>query len=177
MSLKERFKYWKDEPDESPYKRLYDEHTMDFDKFLHKHYSDQTYFSWSRWNKWITWIENAYDEEKMESLRNRGSYYRVDTISKDYVESLSNLQLEIDLPNDIRCVIAFLVVDGFFSNLSIKPSAWIRMNNYANKNPTDYSTNHRIIDLTNSNEKLNYLRESLIHLPWWDITRGDPQGR
>ncbi|MDO9186675.1 MAG: hypothetical protein Q7W13_11750 [Bacteroidia bacterium] len=175
MSLEERFKYWKNEPDESPYRRIYDEHTMDFNDFLIKHYSDKKYFNWSRWNKWISWIEKAYKHDEMELLRIKGGYYRTDTNSQDYLNALNQLELGIKLPDDITKVIAFLVVDGFFKHYSIEPSDWIKIDNYPN--PDKDSGKFKIVELTQNNMLLNYFRESLIHLPWWDITRGDPQGR
>jgi hypothetical protein len=175
MSLEERIKYWKNEPDESPYRRIYDEHTMDFNDFLVKHYPDNKYFVWSRWNKWISWIAKAYEHDEMELLRNKSGYYRKDTISQDYIDALSLLELGIKLPDDITKVIAFLVVDGFFKHYSIEPVSWININNYTN--PNKDSGNFKIIDLAQNDIMLNYLRESLMHLSWWDITRGDPQGR
>lgn len=174
MSLEERFKYWKNEPDESPYRRIYDEHTMDFNNFLNKHYSDFKYYTWSRWNHWISWIKKAYNHDDMELQRAKGGYYRTDSISQDYIDALSQLELGVILPEDITKVIAFLVVDGFFKHYSIEPDAWIKIINYSD--PNKESGKFKIIDLTQNNNTLNYLRESLLHLPWWDITRGDPQG-
>ncbi|MDO6602492.1 hypothetical protein [Arenibacter palladensis] len=175
MNLQERFKYWKNEPDESPYRRIYDEHTMTFVDFLGKHYSDEKYLNWSRWNKWVSWIQKAYQHEEMEVIRKMGGYYRLDTNSQDYVTSFKRLELGIQLPTDICQVIAFLVVDGFFKHYSVEPKDWIDMDNYTN--PKNSNGRHTINELAKSYESLNYLRESLIHLPWWDLTRGDPQGR
>ncbi len=97
MSLNEKLKRWKSEPDKGRYRRIYDEHTMDFTDFLLKHYSNKTYFNWSRWNIWVSWIENAYDSCKMEALRSKGAYYRVDSVSKEYTNALKQLTLDIEL--------------------------------------------------------------------------------
>ena len=175
MNLEERFKYWKNEPDESPYRRIYDEHIMNFGDFLDKHYSDNKYFNWSRWNKWVLWIQKAFNHEEMEALRVKGGYFRVNTSSQDYLASLETLELGMQLPKDITQVIAFLAVDGFFKHYSIDIKDWTRMDNYTN--PANKEGKQSIDKLADNNESLNYLRESLIHLPWWNITRGDPQGR
>ena len=177
MSIEDKLEYWKNEPDESPYKRIYDEHKMDFSDFLQKHYSDEKYLKWSRWSKWSEWVAAAFDEQKFKEFKKRSGYYYISAKHSDFKKSLEELDINVNLPDDLKKLIAFLQVDGFFKYYKLNVSDWLSIQNYQNPESEIKSKNPMtILQLASTPEELNYLRDKLVHLKWWDITRGDPQG-
>ncbi|MBJ2176519.1 hypothetical protein JBL43_19885 [Aureibaculum sp. A20] len=176
MSIEDRIKYWKDSPEGSMYKRIADEYLMDFDSFLSKYYSDSNYNSWSRWETWFQFIDYAFDKENHTKYKSKTGYYRVDYDYRKYKETLDQLSIDKDLPDDLKKVIAFLINDGFYKKYEIEIDDWIKMRNFDNPKRELHDKDLSISELLKIENGLNYIKEKLIYLKWWDITRGDPQG-
>ena len=149
---------------------------MGFDSFLKKYYSPETYFLWSRWKKWYEFIDAAFDEVKNIKYKEKTGYYRVDYDFAKYKECLDTvMELKI-LPIDIQKVTVFLEMDGFFKHYQINPTDWLLIKNFCDPKAELQTQDYSIMELLAIDSGDNYLRERLIYLKWWDITRGDPQG-
>lgn len=170
MDIESKIEYFKNYPDGSSGKRIYDEYNMVFKDFLVKYYTDDVFQNWSRWSIWKDFIVAAFDENEINKYKTKSDYY-LNSNCQDYINALDTLELDIELPVDIRQVIAFLIVDGFFNYYTIAPEAWILVNNYTNPKRELPNLKKTIKELSVNQEGLNYLRNSLINLWWWDHTR------
>lgn len=174
--LDENINRWKNYPNSSKERRIYDKYTLDFKLYLEKHYSPNIYSTWSRWVKWFAFIDAAFDNEKHLEYKIKTGYYRVDYNFKKYIECLNDITELEKLPLDITKVIVFLKMDGFFGYYKVNISDWLLMKNFCNPETEIQQEKYSIIELLELENGDNYLREQLINLKWWDITRGDPQG-
>ncbi|HLO45349.1 MAG TPA: hypothetical protein VK175_13520 [Leadbetterella sp.] len=167
---------WREYPNNSKERRIYDEHTLDFSTYLEKHYSLNVYSTWSRWKKWYTFIDAAFDENRHLEFKLKKGYYRVDYNFTEYIECLKDTKGLENIPNDIKKVIVFLKMDGFYEHYKINISDWLFMKNFCNPENEIKNAKYSIIELLEIRNADNFLREQLLNLKWWDITRGDPQG-
>ena len=170
MNTKSQIERFKNYPEGSSGKRTYDEYNMEFKDFLNKYYTDEIFKTWSRWDTWKDFIIAAFNKNEIVKYNTKQGYYLNSNI-QDYTNALNSLEIDVKIPTDIKKVIAFLVVDGFFNYYSIDPNTWLSMNNYINPKIKLPNQKKSIKELSSNQEGLNYLRNSLIHLWWWEYTR------
>ncbi len=161
---KEALKY-KDYPENSGGKAIYDMYFLPFQEYLNKYYTNPDLTGWERWkNKYIT---PAFDENRhYEMIKNFGyadkKFYDFDAQNKFY-EQLKN---DERIDDDIKQFIGFLAGTGFFKKYNLTLDQWFAMKNWANP----YVPNEKGMTI---NEILNYkygnnlLRTNLPILNYW----------
>ncbi|MFD2574469.1 hypothetical protein ACFSUS_27790 [Spirosoma soli] len=125
-----------------------------------------------QWRRMTTWVSAAFDEATYEHYAQKPGYFRVDRSLKDYVQALNTIDFPVELPSDLQKMIAFLSVDGFFSHYHIAYNDWFHSKDFERLIDSQYS----VSELLASKQGLDYLRECLVNLSWWHLTRGDLQG-
>jgi hypothetical protein len=176
MNIPEDLEKFKDYPEGSTHKRLYDSYHLPFQEYLNKYFTDENFFAWSHWTKWFEWIGAAFDEEKREFFKQRAGYYRIDMNFRAMENFYKYLEIDY-LPQDIKMVISFLKYDGFFANYKLEIEDWMNLKNFRNPKQQIDSNQKSINELLSIQYGDNYIRYTFIDLPWWDITRGDPLGK
>jgi hypothetical protein len=175
MNVPETIEKWKNYPEGSEYKRHYDSYHMPFQKYLNKYFTDAKFPAWSKWKKWFGWIEAAFDDNKREVFSQQ-KYYRIGMDFQAMQIFYKNPDLN-HMPEDIKKVIAFLKYDGFFEEYNVEVGEWLNAKNFRNPKQQVGQEFKSINELVTFQFGDNYIRDTIIYLPWWDITRGDLQGR
>ena len=164
---KEALKY-KDYPENSGGKAIYDRYFLPFKKYLEKYYSDSEYEEWERWKK--KYIESAFDENQHdEFIKNWGyvdkKYHHFNTQYQVY----SQLKNDERLPEEVKKFIGFLagVGEGFFNKYHITVEQWFNMKNWHNPNLPENEEGHTINEILSYPYGINYFKVLLIQMPYW----------
>lgn len=152
--------------------RLSDEDTLPFNVYLKKYYSPEIYASWSHWKVWNDFIDAAFDEVRHFQYRSKSGYYRLDRDFHAYPDRLNTIKGLEKMPMDIRKVIVFLEVDGFFDEYRISVPEWLTIKNFCNPKHEVKPTDRSVTEILTIEYGENYIRECLINLRWWDFSRG-----
>lgn len=156
---------FKDYPEGSVNKEIYDSVFLPFHEYLNKYYINPDLTSWERWKS--RYIEPAFNKNRHdEMIKNFGyvdkKYYDFDSQNKLY-EQLKN---DERIDGDIKQFMAFMAGTGFFKKNNLTLDLWFAMKNWAN--PYVPSEDGMTI-----NEILNYkygdnlLRTNLPILNYW----------
>lgn len=161
----EEIKRYKDYPEDSVYREVYDSVFLVFSEYLQKYYKAPDLSIWNTWQK--KYLEPAYDNDRHEEMiRNFGyvslEMYDFDTQYKVY----NQLQQDNRLDNETRMFIGFLSGSGFFKRYGITVQEWFNMKNWNHPQHTnDYS--RTISEILDCKYGINMLKSSLPQLPFW----------
>lgn len=125
----------------------------------------------------IVWIAAAFEKKNYEHYAQKPGCYRIGRSQNDYANALVEIDFPPELPDDLRKMIAFLWVDGFFEHYQISVWSWLHSSGFQRPDLVTLVTNQKpIMELMKSEAGLDSLRASLADLFWWQWTRGDLQG-
>ncbi|MBP7808115.1 MAG: hypothetical protein KA163_02370 [Bacteroidia bacterium] len=163
---KEALKY-KDYPEGSGGKSIYDLYFMEFEQYLEKYYRDPEYKQWERWyNKYI---EPAFDPNRhSEMIKNFG--YISDSIHDFTAQSevFNDLKSDARLTEEIRQFIGFMAGSGFFKRYNLSLNEWFNMKNWSNPYTKDIENGMSINEILNCKYGINYFKISLTQMPHWN---------
>lgn len=161
----EQIRQYKDYPDNSVYKEVYDSVFLSFSEYLNKYYATPDLSTWNRWQK--KYLEPAYDKGRHEEMIKNFGYtsinmYDFDTQYKVFHQLEKNNQLD----DETRRFIGFLAGNHFFDKYKISVQTWFTLKNWSHPD-------HKNEDGKTINEILGYryginmLKTSFPQMPWW----------
>lgn len=155
---------YRDYPEGSSGKKIYDSVHMSFSDYLKKYYRNPNLEAWERWQE--KYIRYAYDENRYVELIERFGYVNIE---KHNLESQNRIYQELKsdkrLDEEIRKFIGFMAGTNFFSNHKITVSEWFKMKNWAN--PYRENGERTIDDILNHKFGINFIKVGLPHLDHW----------
>jgi len=156
---------YKNYPEGTTKKKMFDLFFMDFPSYLKKYYTSPDL---SLWDKWMNnYVEPAYKVEKQKEMEKSFGYVSMDghnfNIQNKVYQDLKNAHL----PDDISKYIGFMGGNGFFEKHRISLDNWLQIKSW--KNPIEKNTfpELSIEQLVQFEAGLNYLRVMLPQLPYW----------
>lgn len=162
--LKEIERY-KDYPEGSGGKKIYDSVFLPFPEYLKKYYKNPDMSSWNRWHQ--KYIQYAYDKVRYVELVERFGYAKIEfhDFEAQY-EVYKFLQGDMRLDEETRKFIGFMAGTKFFEKHDITVLEWFNMPNWANPSRR-VDEGKTINEILNSPYGLNMLKTSLPHLDHW----------
>lgn len=165
MEEKERVLKYKDYPEGSVGKQVYDSINLPFDEYLKKYYTNPDISTFELWQK--KYIEAAFDIKRHnEMIKNFGytdiKYYDFD---KQY-DFYENLKKDNRLDESIRKFIGFMAGTGFFLKNNLTVEAWFSIKNWSNLN-IEIEDGRTINEILNFSNGKNYLKTILPQLDYW----------
>ena len=127
----EEYSKYKDSPDGSGLKKLYDSRTLSIKDFLLKYYSDCDFTQWDRWIS--KFVDPAFDKQRYdEMIRNFGyvSIEKHEFITQYQFYELAKEDGRLDV--DVAKFIGFLAGTGFFDKWSLTLDEWFNIPNWSN---------------------------------------------
>ncbi len=158
------FEKYKNYPEGSGGKKMYDEFTLTFDAYLIKYYSCPDFEEWNRWR--VRFIEPAFDENRHdEMIRNFGyvSKDRHDFDCQSFV--YAELQQNKFMAEDVKQFVGFMAGAGFFKKYKLSIQDWLEIRNWFN--PIESNEMKPISEIIAIPYGLNYLRLFLLQMPFW----------
>lgn len=163
---------FKDYPEGSGGKEIYDEYFMNFKDYLIKYYFNLEKMQKISWEYWLQWyqrcIEPAFDENRHdEMIKNYGyvdkKYYDFHIQNETYMK----LKQTGKIPDEINKFIGFMAGTGFFKRYNISVEQWLNMKNW--QNPYVENDNGKTInEILSYKYGINYLKVLLPQMPYWD---------
>lgn len=169
---KEVLKY-KDYPEGSGGKAIYDSLFLTFQDFLIKYYkapSETKKTSWDRFRRWQQkYIEPAFDESRHEEMIKNFGYVSIDKHDfKSQYAIYDKLKSDKRLDEETRMFIGFMAGAGFFKNYKISLEGWFEIENWSNPSANLENTNGRKLnDILDYEYGLNFLKVDLSQIPFW----------
>ena len=163
----EEVKKFKDYPEGSLQKQMYDNVFLTFVEYLEKYHSHNNIAEWTNWmSRYVTPAFNKASRSEM--IKNFG-YASLEMYDFNQMEMVY-LKISEDkrLSKDIRMFIGFLAGAGFFNKHKLTIEEWLMMDNWFNpfvKSQKKGITLNEIINLKNGE---NFLRANFIQMPFWN---------
>ena len=162
--MEEYLKY-KNYPEGSGLKKLYDSKTLSVKDFLLKYYSA---CDMGQWNRWMSkYVKPAYDKKRYdEMVRNFGyvsiKKHEFKTQYKFYELAKDDDRLDID----VAMFIGFLAGTGFFDNWALTLEEWFNIPNWSNPH-NKFTESNSINTLLKYPYGLDCFRLGLLEMPHW----------
>lgn len=158
---------YKDYPEGSGSKRLYDMYFLPFGEYLAKYYSNPNWETWDRWRS--RYIEAAFNKNRHdEMIKNFGyadkKYYDFDTQYEFY----SQLKMDKRLDDDTMQFIGFLAGAGFFKKYDITLKQWFNMKNWSNPYLSEIKDDKTINEIISYPYGENYIKTNLPQMAFWN---------
>lgn len=167
----EEIKKYKDYPEDSVYREVYDSVFLPFSEYLEKYYKNlkltrsKSWQSWERWQK--KYLEPAFDADRHEEMIKNFGYVSIDKHDFESQYRVYNgLKSDKRLDEETRRFIGFLAGNHFFDTYDISVEEWLTMKNW--NRPFDKKEEGRTIDeILSYQYGLNMLKCSLLQMPYW----------
>lgn len=168
-SQREALRY-KDYPEGSGGKAIYDRYFLPFTVFLVKYYSDPENKEWDRWIS--KYIEPAFDAKRHdEMIKNFGyknkEYHNFEVQYAIYEQLISDTRLT----DDVRMFIGFLAgsngIYNFFCKHNITIAQWFEIRNWYNPYLYESNDERSINEILGYPYGINYLKTLLPQMPNW----------
>jgi len=161
----ERIKTYKNYPDGSGKRGIYDYVFLPFHEYLEKYYSTPDLSTWEIWQG--KYIEPAFDENRHDEMVKNFGYVKKDfhDFSAQY-EVFNHLAYDNRLDDETRKFIGFMAGVGFFKRYDINVEEWFDMLNWSHPE-------HAMEEGKTINEILKYpcgdnmFKVSLPQMPFW----------
>ncbi|WP_411029860.1 hypothetical protein [Spongiimicrobium sp. 3-5] len=161
--FKSEIEKYKDYPEGSGGKMMYDKYFMTTKDFFSKYYFEADLKDWDRWmNNTINkaWNKN-HRAEFLQSWGERMKYFDFLEMERFYKEE--NLS---KFDEDVKKFVSFLAGDGFFYKNKITLESWITSKNFTNP-IKNHEQDIRISQALSLKGGMNYIRIQLANLHWW----------
>ncbi|MFN8353086.1 MAG: hypothetical protein U0Y10_01455 [Spirosomataceae bacterium] len=161
-------KSYKDAPEGSSHKKIYDSVYMDIELYIKKYYLN---YDASRWNKY--WrddiLSKIFDETKQDELRKyfglegKGKFLDFDRMLVFYNEIKDDPRFE----DDIKRFFAFLAGDGYFESKGIAYEEFLNARDLNHPQKTHNDLKYPTLnELSKIEGGQNYIREQLPSMGW-----------
>lgn len=164
--MSEDYLKYKDYPEGSGGRKLYDLNVLDFRDFLAKYYSKENNEFWSKWM--IDYVLPAFDKNTFKRMAENFGYVSVD---KHDFRSQDFFYTELFNTNrfskDICQFVGFMAGAGFFKHYKIELNEWLTIKNWINPFDKSISMNS-ISEIANMSYGENFIRKQLTQLPFWN---------
>jgi len=154
---------YKNYPEGSGGKMMYDRHYLSVEDFFSKYHDNADLKDWNYWMN--NTINKAWEESKRsEFLKDWGErmkYFDFSEMERFYKEEGLS-----DFDEDVRKFISFLAGDGFFNKNKISLESWISSKNFTNP-IKDYEQDVTVSQALHLKGGMNYIRKQLVNLHWW----------
>jgi hypothetical protein len=160
---KESVEIYKNHPDGSPSKALYDLYNMDFQEYLNKYYKDPDLSRWDYINQ--KFITPLFDGTRWEDYWNflyqvKPKFAPNELRKNDFWNQIKNTT---EFTNELKQFFTFLYSIEFFRDLSFEE--WLNTKNWNHPWYQDESTNMKsITELLKYDYSENFLKEQLASL-------------
>lgn len=158
-------KKYKDFPEGSAGKVMYDSIYMTFEAYLEKYYLG---VDLSVWRKWIEkYINPAFDPYEHEVMIKNFGYSSLDNFNfSEQYNVYNELENEKRLDEETRRFIGFLGGAGFFKRFNLEVINWFNIPNWYHPywKPDGQKTLNEILDFKYG---LNYIKIQFIGMPFW----------
>lgn len=154
---------YKDYPEGSGEKRLYDKYHMSFEAWINKYYHDADLTGWEAFSRWAT--EAFAKSELFERVwcKERTEPYDYDILYETY-QSVSSLGF---FDEEFNRFIAFLSSEGFFKAYNLTPEEWIHSKNW--QQPSEKCEIHcySMVDVSRLPFGMNYIKSQIPGFYFW----------
>jgi len=150
---------YKDYPEGSGGKWLYDKYTLPFESWINKYYENPDL---TGWNGLLIWANEAYTQSNLfmkEWCKNRIVAYDFEKYEATY----SKLNTMALFDDDINRFIAFMAGEGFFNKYDISLEGWLQ----TKMNPDGNDRIYTIVDVSILKCGVNYIKSYLAELDFW----------
>ena len=156
---------YKDYPEGSGGKKIYDSYILSFDVFLTKYYSK---INLSRWDEWMEkYVKLAFNQEQHEEMAKNFGYVSVSMHSFEEQQKIyDELETELRLDQEVRMFIGFMAGAGFFKRYNLNIEQWFHITNWMHPHQKDV-TFPKLNVILNYPYGLNYIKVNLLQLPFW----------
>jgi hypothetical protein len=165
MTDREHAEQFKDYPEGSGGKRLYDQENLPLQSYLTKYYAhyDRNY-AWNRWHETANMVldESKHGEYKIK-WGDRGTHFDFQAAMLFYAIHRADTRFE----DDIIRFLAYLEGDGFFKAMKINFAAWLTMPNFANPlKPAHSFKGLCLLDFLQHEFGQDFIRDQLTSIAW-----------
>jgi hypothetical protein len=163
MLSKSEIEKYKDYPEGSGGKMMYDKYFMSVEDFFSKYYDKVDLQDWNYWMN--NTINKCWDKkERSKFLSEWGE--RMKLFNFEEMERIYNEESLSDYDEDVRKFIAFLAGDGFFEKNKVSLDNWVESKKFANP-IKEYEQDVTISQALKLKGGMNYIRKQLVNLHWW----------
>lgn len=156
---------YKDYPEGSYQKHLYDENFLPLKDYIYKYYKDKSMDRWMMWiNKFVYPLFNESERENYYQFlyKAKPSFYPEFTKLKEIWPKIS---LDNRFDNELKHFFAFLYTCGFFNTVNFED--WLNSNNWLHPWYNEpYENNESILEILKYNYGIKYIKLLLIDMPW-----------
>jgi hypothetical protein len=163
--LSEILKY-KDYPEGSGGKNLYDKYFLPINEYIKKYYANPEYKEWDTWYK--KYIEPAFNETRHdEMVKNFGYVSKERHDFEEQYKVYSLLKDRQNLSEEVKQFIGFLAGAGFFKKYGLTVGNWFNSKNWLNPNLEEADDKMTINEILNIPYGINYFKVLLTQMPFW----------
>jgi hypothetical protein len=161
----ERIKTYKDYPEGSGKRKIYDYVFLPLHKFIEKHYSSPDLSTWEVWQK--KYIEPAFEEIRYDEMIENFGYVKKEFHDFDVQYKIfTYLTNDIRLDDQTRKFIGFMGGVGFFKKYKLGVEDWFNMNNW-NHPEHEIEEGKTINDILQCPFGINMFKINLLQIPFW----------
>lgn len=162
-----RVSKYKDYPEGSVRKRVYDSVFLPFQEYLNKYYNQLDLNTWKRWQQ--KYIEPYFDESRHEEMIKNFGYVSINRHDfKIQYAMYDKLKDDNRLDDEIKKFISFMAGVGFFKQYAINLEEWFKIENWGNTASKLEDWKRRTInDVLSYEYGINFLKSDLPHISFW----------
>ena len=154
---------YKDYPEGSGGKMMYDRHNLPTEEFFTKYYLS---IDLSDWNLWMSdTVNKAWEEKSRIEFQNswgeRMNAFNFSEMERFYKEEDLSM-----FDEDIQKFISFMAGDRFFEENNLTLNEWIKLDTFTNPKK-DYKQDVTLLRALEYDGGMNYIRMQLVNLHWW----------
>jgi len=157
--MNEEILKYKDYPEGSGGKWLYDKYTLPFDLWIAKYYTNPDLTGWNGLLKWANEANIQSELFMKEWCKNRIVAYDFEK----YIATYKKLNSMTVFDEDINKFIAFMAGEGFFDRYSISLEDWLQRK----INPESSNDVYTLVDINSLKFGTNYIKSYLAELDFW----------
>jgi hypothetical protein len=165
---KSKIKNYKDYPEGSGKKGIFDYVFLSFKDYINKYYQSPDISTWEIWQ--AKYIEPAFDESRHEEMIKNFGYVSIDKHDfKSQYAIYNQLKEDNRLDDETVKFIGFMAGAGFFEKLNINLEEWFDVDNWSA--PLLFPDNNKrmsINDILSYTYGLNYLKVNLPQMSFWN---------
>ena len=156
---------YKNYPEGSAGKKLYDKYHMPFETWIKKYYQDADLTGWNRFYKWVTkaFAKSALFESQW--CKGRIERYDYDRLYSTY-KSVSSLGF---FDEEINRFIAFIASEGFFEIYNLSLDEWLHSKEWNHPSQKCEIHCYTIVEVSKLPFGINYIKSELAKLDFWEL--------